>query len=167
MAFTIYDASVPVFQQILGSLSGILEKAEAHAAEKGIDVSTLLNASLAPDMFNFTRQIQIATDRAKEAVANLAGQETPKFDDNEKTVADLQQRIRKTQEFIASVPAAKFAGAENRDIKLVFPWATLEFTGQRLVTYWALPNFFFHVTTAYAILRNHGVALGKADFLGQ
>lgn len=166
MAFTIYDASVPVLQQMLNNLLGLLDKAEAHAAEKGVDVSTLLNASLAPDMFNFIRQVQIATDHAKGCAARLGGVEIPKYEDNEQTVAELRARIRKTLDFVASVRPEQFAGAESRELKLVFPWATYEFTGQRYLTYWALPNFFFHVTTAYDILRARGVAVGKSDFLG-
>lgn len=167
MTFGIYEASVPVFRQMLKNLSGLLDKAEAHAAEKGIDAATLLGASLAPDMFSFTRQILIATDHAKGATARLSGNEVPRFEDTEKTVAELKARIRKTLDFIESVPAAQFAGGEDRDIKLVFPWATYDFTGQRYLTYWALPNFFFHVTTAYDILRQQGVQIGKADFIGK
>ncbi|MCC2638806.1 MAG: hypothetical protein K0Q68_2525 [Moraxellaceae bacterium] len=166
MAFTIYDASVPVFQQTLSSLLVLLDKVEEHAAEKGIEAASLLNASLAPDMFNFIRQIQIATDHAKGCAARLAGLEIPKYEDNETTVAELRARIRKTLDFIGSVQAGQCAGAETRELKLVFPWATYEFTGQRYVTYWALPNFFFHAVTAYDILRQRGVPVGKADFLG-
>lgn len=166
MAFTIYDASVPVLQQMLSSLLGLLDKAESHAAEKSVEPGALLNASLTPDMFNFIRQVQIATDHAKGCVARLGGVEIPKYEDKEQTVADLRARIRKTLDFIASVKPEQFAGAESRDLKLVFPWATYEFTGQRYLTYWALPNFFFHVTTAYDILRAQGVAVGKTDFLG-
>lgn len=167
MAFTIYDASVPVFRQVLGNLSNLLDKAEAHAAEKGIAVSSLLDAQLAPDMFAFTRQLQIATDHAKGATARLAGLEIPKYEDTEKSVADLKARIQKTLDFIATAKPEQFAGAEDRDIKLVFPWATYDFTGARYLTYWALPNFFFHATTAYDILRAQGVAIGKADFIGR
>lgn len=166
MAFTIYDASVPLFRQQLGSLLTLLDKAEAHAADQGIDVATLLNASLAPDMFNFIRQVQIATDHAKGACARLAGVEIPTFEDKETTVAELRARIERVLAFIASVTPAQFAGAEDRPIRLVFPWASYDFTGQRYVSYWALPNFFFHVTTAYDILRAQGVPVGKADFLG-
>lgn len=166
MAFTIYDASVPVFQQTLSSLLVLLDKAEAHAAEKGIEAATLLNASLAPDMFNFIRQVQIATDHAKGCAARLAGLEIPKYEDNETTVAELRARIRKTLDFIGAVDPGQCAGAETRELKLVFPWATYEFTGQRYLTYWALPNFFFHAVTAYDILRQRGVPVGKADFLG-
>ncbi len=167
MAFTTYDASVPAFRQILKSLSRLLDKAEAHAAEKGVDVSTLLSAKLAPDMFDFTRQLQIATDHAKGAAARLAGVEIPKFEDNEKSVADLKARIQKTLDFIASVQPEQFAGAEDKEIKLVFPWATYDFTGRSYLMHYALPNFYFHATTAYDILRREGVAIGKMDFLGK
>lgn len=167
MTFSIYDASVPVFRQMLGSLSSLLQKADAHAVANCMDVNDLLTATLAPDMFSFTRQIQIACDHAKGCAARLAGIENPKFEDTEKTVAELQERIRKTLEFVNSVRPEQFAGAEDRDIKLVFPWATYDFKGSRYLTYWALPNFFFHATTAYDLLRYKGVPVGKADFLGQ
>lgn len=167
MTFSIYDASVPVFRQMLGSLSSLLQKADAHAVANCMDVNDLLTATLAPDMFSFTRQIQIACDHAKGCAARLAGIENPKFEDTEMTVAELQERIRKTLEFVNSVRQEQFAGAEDRDIKLVFPWATYDFKGSRYLTYWALPNFFFHATTAYDLLRYKGVPVGKADFLGQ
>jgi uncharacterized protein len=167
MAFTPYDASVPAFRQILKSLSRLLDKAEAHAAEKGVEVSTLLGARLAPDMFDFIRQIQIATDHAKGAVARLSGMEIPKFEDNEKTVADLKARIQKTLDFMASVTPEQFAGAEDKEIKLVFPWASYDFTGRTYLMNYAIPNFYFHATTAYDILRAQGVAIGKMDFLGK
>ncbi len=167
MAFTTYDASVPAFRQILKSLSRLLDKAEAHAAEKGVEVSTLLSAKLAPDMFDFTRQLQIATDHAKGAVGRLAGVDIPKFEDSEKTVAELKARIQKTLDFIAAVQAEQFAGAEDKEIKLVFPWATYDFTGRSYLMHYALPNFYFHATTAYDILRSQGVAIGKMDFLGK
>lgn len=166
MSFTIRDASVPVFKRGLKSLDGILAKAEAHARERNMDVQTLLDAKLAPDMFDCKRQVQIACDHAK-GLGRLAGVEIPKHPDTETTVAELRERIAKVLEFINSIDAAKFDGAENRDIVLKFPWATYEFKGDKFLTYWALPNFFFHVTTAYDILRANGVALGKADFLGQ
>lgn len=166
MAFSTYDASVPVFRQMLGSLSVLLQKAEAHAVANCMDVNELLEARLAPDMFTCTRQIQIACDHAKGCVARLAGIEPPKFDDTEKTVGELQERIRKTLAFVDSVTPEQFYDAEDRDIKLVFPWATYDFKGSRYLTYWALPNFFFHATTAYDLLRHKGVPIGKADFLG-
>lgn len=167
MTFSIYEASVPVFRQMLGNLSSLLHKAEAHAKVNCMDVNELLEASLAPDMFSFTRQIQIACDHAKGCAARLAGVDNPKFEDTEKTVAELQERIRKTLAFVNSVSAEQFVGAEDRDIQLVFPWATYDFKGSRYLTYWALPNFFFHATTAYDLLRYKGVPVGKADFLGQ
>ena len=167
MAFSIYEASVPVFRQMLGSLSSLLHKAEAHAMANCMDVNELLEATLAPDMFSFTRQIQIACDHAKGCAARLAGVDNPKFEDTEKTITELQERIRKTLEFVNSVKPDQFAGAEDRDIQLVFPWATYDFKGSRYLTYWALPNFFFHATTAYDLLRYKGVPVGKADFLGQ
>ncbi|MFZ5723385.1 MAG: DUF1993 domain-containing protein [Pseudomonadota bacterium] len=166
MAFSIRDASVPIYKRGLKNLDAILVKAEAHAASHALDMSVLLNARLAPDMFNLTKQVQIASDHAKGGVARLAGVEIPKFEDNETTVAELRARIAKTLEFVNSVDAAKFDGAEKRDIVLKFPWATYEFTGDKFLTYWSLPNFFFHLTTAYDILRANGVPLGKADFLG-
>ncbi|HEX4870153.1 MAG TPA: DUF1993 domain-containing protein [Moraxellaceae bacterium] len=166
MAFTLYDATLPVFQQSLNSLLGLLDKAEAHAADKGVAMDTLLNATLAPDMFNFIRQVQIATDHAKGCAARLSGQDIPRYEDTEKTADELRARIRRTLDFVASVTPAQCAGAEDKELKLVFPWATYDFTGRRYATYWALPNFFFHVTTAYDILRHKGVAVGKSDFLG-
>lgn len=166
MAFTIRDATAPVYQQGLKTLDHLLARAEAHATAAKIDIQLLLNAKLAPDMFDFKRQIQIATDHAKGGAGRLAGVELPKFEDTETTVAELRARIAKTLAFINSIDAAKFNGAETCDIKLVYPWATYEFTGARFVQYWSLPNFFFHVTTAYNILRAQGVAIGKADFLG-
>ena len=167
MAFTTYDVAVPVFRQMLQSLSHILDKADAHATEKGVNVTTLLTAKLAPDMFDFIRQIQIATDHAKGAVARLAGIDIPQMDDTEKTVADLKARLQKTLEFVTSVKPEQFAGAEDKDITLVFPWATHEFTGRSYLMNYALPNFYFHATTAYDILRHNGVAIGKGDFLGK
>lgn len=167
MAFSTFDASAPAFRQILKSLSRLLDKADAHAVEKGVDVGSLLAARLAPDMFDFTRQVQIATDHAKGAVARLAGVDIPKFEDSEKTVAELKARIQKTLDFIASVSPEQFAGAEDREIKLVFPWASYDFTGRSYLMHYALPNFYFHATTAYDILRREGVAIGKMDFLGK
>lgn len=167
MSFAIRDASVPVFQRGLKNLDAILAKAEAHAVANGIDAATLLGAKLAPDMFDLKKQVQIACDHAKGGCGRLAGVELPKHPDTETTFAELHARIAVTLEFINGIDAAKYDGAENRDIVLKFPWATYEFTGQKFLTYWALPNFYFHLTTAYGILRSNGVALGKADFLGQ
>lgn len=166
MAYSIYDASIPVFQRSLKNLADILTKMETHAQEHKIDIKVLLDARLYPDMMAFTRQIQIACDHAKGAAARLAGVELPSFPDTEATVAELQARIQKTLDFIGSLSANQFEGAEDREIKLVFPWATYDFIGRNYLAFWALPNFFFHATTAYDILRHSGVKLGKADFLG-
>lgn len=167
MAFSIYDASTPVFQQMLKNVAALLDKGAEYAKAHNISEEELLSSRLHPDMFDLKRQIQIATDHAKGAAARLSGTDVPAFPDAEVTVADLHARIRKTLDFISSVTPEQFNGGEDRAIKLVFPWATYEFTGARYLTYWALPNFFFHVTTTYDILRHRGVAVGKADFLGQ
>lgn len=167
MAFTIRDASIPVYKRGLKTLDRLLERAEGHAASCQGDVRLLLDAKLAPDMFDFKKQVQIACDHAKGGAARLAGVEPPKFPDTETTVAELRVRIVATRDYINGIDPALFDNAETRDIKLVFPWATYEFTGERFLTYWSLPNFFFHLTTAYDILRAQGVPVGKADFLGQ
>lgn len=166
MTFTIRDASIPIYKRGLKNLDAILVKAEAHAVAHNMDVGTLLNARLAPDMFDLKRQVQIACDHAKGGAGRLAGVELPKHEDTETTVAQLRERIAKTIAFINSIDAAKFDGAEDRDLVLKFPWATYEFTGAKFLTGYSLPNFYFHLTTAYAILRANGVPLGKADFLG-
>lgn len=166
MTFTIRDASIPIYKRGLKNLDAILVKAEGHAVAHGIDMGTLLDARLAPDMFDLKRQVQIACDHAKGGAGRLAGVELPKHEDSETTVAQLRERIAKTLAFINSIDAAKFDGAEDRDLVLKFPWATYEFTGSKFLTAYSLPNFYFHLTTAYAILRANGVPLGKADFLG-
>jgi hypothetical protein len=167
MAYSIFDASVPVYLQSLKTLDTLLDKLEAHAGEKGITATSLLDAKLAPDMFDFKRQVQIACDHAKGASCRLAGIDIPKHPDTETTVAELRERIARTRVIVESVSREQVAGAEDKEIKLVFPWATYEFTGNRYIQYWSLPNLFFHVTTAYAILRHQGVNVGKMDFLGQ
>jgi hypothetical protein len=167
MAFTLYDASIPVFQQMLKTLASLLTKAEEHAAATGVDINTLLSAHLAPNMFAFTRQVQIATDLSKGAAARLAGVEIPAYADTETTVAELQARIKKTQEFIGSITREQIIGAETKEIVLQNRRGTFTFTGHTYVTTFALPSFFFHVTTAYDILRHKGVQIGKVDFLGQ
>jgi hypothetical protein len=166
MSLTIYQASVPVFQQILTSLSGILTKAAAHAETKKIDPSVFITARLAPDMFPLSRQVQIATDHAKGACARLAGVEIPSFPDTETTFAELQTRIAKTLDFIKNLKPAQFDGAETREVKLKIGGNELTFTGQKYLFHGAFPNFFFHATTAYDILRHNGVDVGKRDFIG-
>lgn len=167
MAFTIRDASVPIYKRGLRTLLTLLERAEAHAAANGVDAKSLLDARLAADMFDFKKQVQIATDHAKGGAARLAGLEPPSFLDSETTVAELRVRVQAILDYIDGIDAGLYTGAEDRDIKLVYPWATYEFKGAKFLTYWSLPNFFFHVTTAYDILRAQGVAIGKADFLGK
>jgi hypothetical protein len=161
-----YDASVSVFDRTLTALSAILDKAAAHAEAKGFDPANLLNARLAPDMFALTRQVQIACDTAKGASARLAGLEVPKHDDSEVTFAELKARITKTLVFVNGIPAAAFAGSEDRTVTLMMRKQTVEFVGRTYLFEHALPNLFFHVTTAYAILRHNGVEIGKGDYLG-
>ncbi|HQQ63301.1 MAG TPA: DUF1993 domain-containing protein [Pseudomonadales bacterium] len=167
MSFGIYDTTIPVYKQGLKTLLHLLDKAEEHAQAKGLDVTALLDAKLAPDMFDCKKQIQIACDFAKAGAMRLTGQEVPSHPDTETTVAELRARIEASLAIVNSVTPEQFAGAEDRDIKMVFPWTTLEFKGARFVAFWSLPNFFFHVTTAYNILRHHGVEIGKKDFLGE
>ena len=167
MTISMYSASVPLFQRQLGALLGWLDKAEAHAAARQFDTVNYLQLRLAPDMLPFVAQIRIASDAAKGCVARLAGQELPKFEDNETSLADLRARVQKTLDYIGSVPAADIDGSEARPI--VIPMRNrepLQFTGEAFLKHFALPNFFFHVTTAYALLRHAGVALCKMDFLG-
>jgi uncharacterized protein len=158
--------SVELFSNMLGNLSWILEKGAASAANRKIEPAVLLAARLAPDMLPLTRQIQIAGDLAKNAVARLAGQEPPRFEDNETTIEQLRARLARTIDFLKSVPASAFEGAETRDIKVPAGERTLEFKGLAFLQTWAIPNVFFHVTTAYNILRHNGVDLGKRDFIG-
>jgi hypothetical protein len=166
MALTMHSASVPVFALMLRNMNGWLDKAVAHAEAKKFDPAVYLTARLAPDMLPFTRQIQIASDNAKGCVARLAGVEIPKFEDNEATLDELRQRIAKTLAFIESVPASAFEGAEARDVELPRRGQEpLRYKGEDYLRLFALPNFFFHATTAYALLRHWGVDLGKPDYL--
>lgn len=162
-----YKTSVPVFKQLLTSLSAILTKAEAYAAGKKFEPAVLLNARLYPDMFPLVRQVQVAADFAKSVSARLAGVEVPAYEDNEQTFADLQARIAKTLAFIESLTPAQFEGSETRDIVLR-PGTPKEkkMIGHNYLINYGLPQFFFHVTTAYAILRHNGLDVGKGDFMG-
>jgi hypothetical protein len=167
MSLTMHSASVPVFVRMLGNIDTWLDKAVAHAEAKKFDPSVYLAARLAPDMLPFTRQIQIASDNAKGCVARLAGVEIPKYEDNEATIDELRQRIRKTIDFMKSVPAEKFEGSDTREVEVPRRGADpFRFKGEAYLKHFALPNFYFHVTTAYALLRHYGVDLGKADYLG-
>jgi hypothetical protein len=166
MTISMSSASLPVFKAMLGNLSHILDKGQAHAGARKFDAAALLQFRLAPDMLPFTRQIQIACDAAKNGVARISGVEAPKFEDNEATFPELKARIQKTLDYLASVPHERLDGTEEKDI--TFPIgreATRTMKGEAYLKHWALPNFFFHVTMAYAILRNNGVELGKADYL--
>ena len=160
MAYDIYDASIPPLIHMLGGLSTVLSKGEAHG---DIDPS---EARLAPDMLPLKAQVYIATDGAKGCGARLAGVEIPKFEDTETTFAELKARVAKTIDFLKTLDRKSFAGSENKEIVLKFPSATFEFNGADYVGKFVLPNVYFHITTAYGILRNKGVALGKGDYLG-
>jgi hypothetical protein len=166
MSFSIYDAAVPPMIRGLENLSRIIDKAVAQANSEGKSLNTLLEARLAPDMHPFTRQIQIASDSAKGCAARLAGTEPPSFPDEEKTFPELQARIAKTVEYLKSFTPEQFEGADARTVTLKIPNGELRFSGRDFLTGFALPNFFFHITTAYALLRHNGIAIGKMDFLG-
>jgi hypothetical protein len=166
MTFSMYSASVPVFKQILNSLSAIIDKAEAHASEKKIEPAALLQARLYPDMFPFTRQVQVAADFAKGAAARLAGVEVPKYEDSEQTFAELKGRIAKTIAFIDSLPQEAIEASAQRDISTGSGANARQFKGQVYLPHYALPHFYFHATTAYDILRHNGVEVGKKDFIG-
>ncbi len=167
MTSAVYTASIPVFKQMLGGLREVLVKAEAHASAKKIDPNALLQARLFPDMFALLRQVQVATDFAKSVSARLAGVEVPKVEDTEQTFADLQARIATVLTFIEGLDAARFDDAATREI--VTQAGTPKekrFTGQSYLFNYGLPHFFFHTTTAYAILRHNGVEVGKKDYVG-
>jgi hypothetical protein len=162
-----YTASVPLFRQVLGSLAAILEKAESHADLKKIEPQALLQARLFPDMFPLLRQVQVAADFAKGTVARLGGVEVPRYEDIEDDFAGLQARIAKTLAFIDSVPREAVDDGANREITVGTGANQREFkSGQPYLLHYALPNFYFHATTAYAILRHNGVEVGKRDFIG-
>lgn len=166
MPLSMHQAAVPGFTRMLNALSSILDKAAAHAGSSGADPATLLQARLAPDMFPLVRQVQIATDHAKGATARLAGREAPKFEDTEATFDELKARIAKTIDFVGSVPASEIDGSEDRQITLTIGGNPMTFAGRVYLLHFALPNFYFHMTTAYDILRHEGVPLGKRDFMG-
>ena len=167
MTISMYQASAPVLERMLLNLVAILEKGAAHAAAKKIEPSVVINARLSPDMFTFAKQIQIAADMAKGCMARLAGDEPPKYEDNETTFAELIARIEKTIAYIKRFTPAQIDGSEDRHIVLQMRSGPLEFKGQAYLLHWVYPNFYFHVTTAYDILRHNGVEVGKMDFLGK
>lgn len=167
MTLSMYQASIPVFKQLLGGLSAVLAKAEAHASAKKIDPHALLQARLYPDMFPLLRQVQVACDFAKSVSARLAGVEVPSFEDQEASFTDLQSRIAKTLAFINSLTTAQMAGSETRQIvtQAGTPKEKI-FTGESYLLNYGLPHFFFHTSTAYAVLRHNGVEVGKKDYIG-
>jgi len=166
MSFGMYAASVPAFLQMLKNLTAILEKAEAFAEERDIEPEVMLNWRLAPDMFPLVRQIQIAADFAKGTTAQLAVAEVPKYADEEQTFAELKARIAKTVKFVEGFKPKDIDGSETRDITLAVGGQEMRFKGEPYLVHFALPNFYFHATTAYDILRRCGVAIGKRDFIG-
>jgi uncharacterized protein len=166
MSLSMYDVSMPVMIHALTNLSGLLDKAAAHAEAKKIDPAVFVQARLFPDMLPLARQVQIACDTAKGAAARLSGGENPKHEDTEKTLPELKARIAKTIDVLRAVTAEQLRGAESRAIELKFPTSTLQFTGLSYLNLFVLPNLYFHITTAYALLREGGVEIGKRDFLG-
>jgi hypothetical protein len=166
MSITMHSASVPIFVRMLGNLVKWLDKAEAHAAAKKFDTSVYLGLRLAPDMLPLSTQIQIACDSAKLAVARLSGVDAPKFDDSEKTMAELRQRVLATLDYIQSVPADKINGTEDKDVTFPRRDGTMTLKGEFYLKHFAFSNFYFHVTTTYALLRHNGVELGKMDYIG-
>jgi hypothetical protein len=155
-----------VFRKALTQLLFVMEKAVANAKTRNFDTGVLVASRLAPDMLPFARQIQLASDFAKNSMARLAGVEAPKFEDTETTMDELFVRVKKTIEYIDSVTPAQVEGSETRDIKIPLRDRTVEFKGLAFLQYWAIPNFFFHHVTAYNLLRHNGVDIGKRDFLG-
>lgn len=166
MSISMHKASAPVFLRMLGNLDALLDKAEKYAKERNFDPNLLVTARLAPDMKPLSAQIQFASDTSKFAMARLSGGSAPPMADTETTIAELRERIKKTVDYIKTVPASAIDGSEEREVVLKFPNGEMKFTGLNYLTGFVLPNFLFHVTTAYAILRHNGVPLGKGDFLG-
>ena len=166
MSLTMYQASIPVFIHMLGNLSKILDKAAAHAEAKKIDPAVFINARLAPDMYPLSRQVQIATDMAKGCAARLSGIEIPSYADTESTFPELQARIAKTVAFLQSVSAEQINGSEERTVILKMHGRESAFLGQPYLLNYVLPNVYFHITIAYAILRHNGLEIGKRDFVG-
>ena len=164
---SIHAIAVETFVPMLRSLSGVLDKGAEHARANKSDPHALVNARLAPDMYTLAQQVQLASDQAKDATARLSGQDAPNFDSNEKTLEELKARIAKTIDYVQSVRAAAFEGAEDRKITIPIPENNIAFemNGLQFLRDWALPNFYFHVVTAYDILRHNGVEIGKRDYL--
>ena len=166
MSLSMYQASVPVFIRAFKNLTGVLQKGEAFAQAKKIEPAVLINDRLAPDMFTLSRQIQIATDIARRGVARLAGVEPQKFEDNEKSFADLYDRINRTIAYLESFRPQQIDGTEDKPLSIEIGDSTMNFTGKEMLLNFSIPNVFFHTTVTYAILRHNGVEIGKSDFIG-
>jgi uncharacterized protein len=167
MSNAYYNQVITGFSQSLQNLAVLLKKAQDHASANNFDLGNILNARLYPDMFTCTRQFQLATDFAKGSAARLGGVEPPKWDDTETTHDELQARLRKALDFLGTFKPAQFEGAASRAIELKTPVGAFQFTGETFLLRWAIPNFYFHCTTAYNLLRHGGVPVGKFDFLGK
>ncbi len=166
MKISMYALSHDVFRKGLAQLLHVMEKGVANAKARNFDQNVFASQRLAPDMLPFSKQIQLASDFAKNSMARLAGIDPPKFDDNETTMDELLARVKKTIDYLGTVPAAALEGSETRDIKIPLRDRTLEMKGLPFLQHWALPNFFFHQVTAYNLLRHNGVDIGKRDYLG-
>ena len=166
MALSMYQASIPQLKKMLINLSNILKKGEEFAKAKNIDSAVLINDRLAPDMFPLVKQVQIACDQVKNGMARLVGVEIPQFDDRETNFAQLQERIAKTIAFVDGITPAQVDGTEAKEIQFSIKEWKFEFVGQQYLLTWIIPNFYFHITTAYNILRHNGVEIGKSDYLG-
>ncbi|MFM9992267.1 MAG: DUF1993 family protein [Burkholderiaceae bacterium] len=166
MAISMYHASVPQFKKMLVNLSAILIKAETHSSNKKIDQKVVLGSRLFLDMFALTKQVQITCDQAKNGLARLACVDIPKFEDNEATFTELQERISKTIHFLDALKPEQMEGSADKEIKFSIGEWKFEFIGDQYLLTWIIPNFYFHITTAYNILRHNGVDVGKTDFLG-
>lgn len=167
MTISMYAASVPVFKRNLANLAAILDKAAAHCAAHNITEPAMLQARLFPDMFTFTKQVQVAADFAKAGVGRLAGVEPPKFDDTEQTFADLKARVEKTIAYIETFTAAQIDGSEETQVSYMMGKFPIDMKGQAYLLGFILPNFYFHYTTAYNLLRHNGLGIGKGDFIGR
>ena len=167
MSISMYKASAPVFVRMLSNLDALLDKAEADATARGYKADVLLSSRLAPDMLPLLNQFQLASDSAKGAMARLSGGAPPSMPDTETTIAEIRQRLARTIDYVKSVAPSAIDGSEERDIVLKTPTGDIPFKGLAYLTGFALPNFLFHVTMAYALLRHNGVSIGKLDFLGR
>lgn len=166
MTLSMHQASTPLFRQGLTALSAILDKAVSQCDERKIDPAVLLADRLAPDMFPLTKQVQLACDFSKNTVCRLAGREPPRFEDTESTIDELKERIARTLALLETIPASEVDGSEERTVTLNIGGQPMSFAGQAYLLHFALPNYFFHLTTAYDILRHNGIQIGKRDFVG-